>query len=100
MSRASAYRLRERDGAESFARAWDRVMTPPGSGRLLVPTPDWRKVTDQEVARLARVGFVQPVLYRRTLVSIRHKPDNSALLRFLRRRGGSGVRALPYGFGQ
>ena len=32
MSRASAYRLRERPGAKSFAFAWDRVLSLPGCG--------------------------------------------------------------------
>ena len=45
MSRMSAYRLRRRAGAASFAHAWDTVLTPPGSGRCVAPRADWRKAT-------------------------------------------------------
>ncbi|MGB3796889.1 MAG: hypothetical protein WA957_11365, partial [Alteraurantiacibacter sp.] len=32
MSRASAYRLREREGAQGFVHAWDSIFVPPGIG--------------------------------------------------------------------
>ena len=87
MSRASAYRLRGRADAAGFAAAWDRVLTPPGSGRLAGPRFDYRKVTQAALAKRAGSGLVRPVLYRGTLVAISRKPDNSALLRLLSRSG-------------
>ncbi|MGB7408784.1 MAG: hypothetical protein WA908_09775, partial [Pontixanthobacter sp.] len=85
MSRMAAYRLRNREGAEGFARAWDRVLTPPGSGRVIAPKPDYRKVTNSVLFRHAETGLVQPVIYRGVMTAIRHKPDISARLRVLRR---------------
>lgn len=87
MTRASAYRLRARDGAESFAHAWDRVLAPLGSGHAGRPKPDWRKVTDEALARRLETGLVQPVIYRGRMTAIRRKADNSALFRLLRRQG-------------
>ena len=88
-TRASAYRLRARAGAESFAWAWDGVLTPPGAGRLPAPKEDFRKVTLQELSRRLESDLVQPVIYRGgSMCGIRRKPDNSALLRVLRRTGG------------
>ncbi len=88
MSRASAYRLRERPGAESFARAWDRVLLPPGSGHSGGGREDFRKVTDSALLARLECGLIQPVIYRGRMVAIRRKPDNSALFRLLRRTGG------------
>ena len=85
MTRMSAYRLRARQGAESFAHAWDRVLTPPGPGRSKAPATDWRKVTTEAIIRRLETGLVRPVLHRGRVVGIRRKPDNSALFRLLRR---------------
>ena len=85
MSRASVYRLRERAGAESFANAWDRVLSPPGSGRAGGVSEDFRKVTDAALIARLESGLIQPVIYRGRMVAIRRKPDDSALLRLLRR---------------
>jgi hypothetical protein len=85
MSRASAYRLRERACAESFAQAWDRVLAPPGSGHCGGPKEDFRKVTLGELNRRLEIDLIQPVIYRGRMVAIRRKPDNSALFRLLRR---------------
>lgn len=85
MSRVSAYRLRERAGAERFAHAWDRVLRPPGSGHCKPPEMDWRKVTDRQSVRQIETGLVQPVIYRGRMAGIRRKADNPALLRMLRR---------------
>jgi hypothetical protein len=79
MSRESAFRLRTRKGAESFARAWDRVLTPPGSGHLHSASEDFRKVTLFELNRRLETDLVQPVIYRGRMCAIRRKPDNSAL---------------------
>lgn len=88
MTRASAYRLRRRAGAESFARAWDRVLTPPGSGHVRPREEDFRKVTLCELNRRLEADLVQPVIYRGRMTAIRRKPDNSTLFRLLRRTGG------------
>ena len=85
MSRASAYALRERDGAEGFAFAWDHVLTPPGAGRSSRPKPDWRKLTGEQLFQWVDEGLVQPVVYRGKMVGIRQKPDITALFRLLRR---------------
>lgn len=94
MSRASAYRLRARHGAQDFARAWDHVLTPPGPGRIAGLKPDWRKVTQSQLIGWLEAGLVQPVLYRDAMTSTRRKADNSAVFRLLRRGGaGSAMRA-------
>ncbi|MEL7217686.1 MAG: hypothetical protein AAGK01_04555 [Pseudomonadota bacterium] len=85
LSRHSAYRLRSRFDAQSFARAWDHVLAPPGSGRMPSEQLDWRKVTQKALADRVERGFVQPVIYRGSVAEIRRKPDISALLRLLRR---------------
>jgi hypothetical protein len=88
MSRESAFRLRAREGAESFARAWDRVLTPPGSGHLPRAAEDFRKVTLLELNRRLETDLVQPVIYRGRMCAIRRKPDDSTLFRLMRRTGG------------
>lgn len=70
MSRNSAYRLRARRGAESFAAAWDAALGAPV-----------RKVTVDDLAFLAYHGLVRPVLFRGKYRGAWRKPDNSALLR-------------------
>ena len=85
VSRTSAYRLRARGGAEDFAFAWDAVLTPPGSGRLVRPKPDWRKVTNKALIERLETGLVQPLIFRGRMTAIRRKPDKSVLFRLLRR---------------
>ncbi|MGX7953683.1 hypothetical protein ACWPM1_14115 [Tsuneonella sp. HG249] len=74
MARETAYRLRSKPGAESFAAAWDAVLGR-GAGK--------RKVTTAELRRRALAGLLQPRIYRGELTHIGQKPDNSALLRYL-----------------
>lgn len=90
MSRESAFRLRTKSGADSFAQAWDRVLAPPGSGHFAVAREDFRKVTLFELNRRLETDLVQPVIYRGRMCAIRRKPDDSALFRLLRRTGGGG----------
>ncbi len=97
MSRASAYRLRGRAGAEDFAWGWDHVLTPPGSGRRARFRPDWRKVTQMALVERLESGLVQPVLYRGEMKGIRWKPDDSALFRLLRREDAAARRAAARG---
>lgn len=85
MSRASAYRLREREGAESLSHAWDAVFVPPGMGRVADPRIDWRKVTSPTLIWWVEWGLVKPVIWQERMTAIRQKPCNSALLRLLRR---------------
>lgn len=75
MARETAYRLRRRRGAESFAAAWDAVMRRVTPGR--------RKVTVEERARRAIHGLLKPVMYRGRHVATVRKADNSALLGYL-----------------
>ena len=88
-SRESAYRLRARAGAESFAQAWDHVLagpvdpgSPPERFRQVV---DWRKVTLEQLHWRVETGLWRPVLYRGRMTAIARKPYNSALLRLLSR---------------
>lgn len=75
MARETAYRLRRRADATSFAAAWDTVL-----GRV---TPRRTKVTGDELARRALDGLLKPHLYRGAHVATVAKADNSALLRYL-----------------
>ena len=84
MSRMSAYRPRRRTDAASFAHAWDVVLTPPGEGRIESEV-DWRKVTSEELFRRIDMGLVAPLIHREKVCAMRHKADNSALLRLLGR---------------
>lgn len=75
MARETAYRLRRRAGAQSFAAAWDAVM---GRG-----VPVRRKVTAEELVQRAYMGLLKPMLYGGKHVATVRKADNSALLRLL-----------------
>lgn len=72
MARETAYRLRSRPGAESFAAAWDKV-----TGRGFGQKP---KVTAEERARRAISGLLKPVIYQGRHVATTEKADTSALL--------------------
>lgn len=74
MSRKSAYKLRARPGAESFAAAWDAALGGP-----------IRKVTVTDLAFLAHHGLVQPLFFRGKYCGATRKPDNSALLRLMKK---------------
>ena len=75
MARESAYRLRRREGAESFVAAWDAILGRCDGAR--------RKATPEECARRAIEGLLKPVIWRGRHVANQRKPDNSALLRYL-----------------
>ena len=85
ISRNSAYRLRSHPAGDSFAAAWDRVLTPPGTGRVRGPKTDWRKVTLDALSLRATTGRLRPVMWRGTMTAVARKGDNSALLRLLKR---------------
>lgn len=88
-SRASAYKLRGRHGEESFAAAWDHVIAGPAEpGEKPIRSTkvhDWRKLTLKDLFWRHKIGLWRPVIYRGKMRGIAHKPDNSALLRLLRR---------------
>lgn len=74
MSRNSAYKLRRKPNAESFAAAWDAALGLP-----------IRKVTTDDLVFLAYHGLIRPRLRGGKYVRSVRKPDNSALLRLLAR---------------
>jgi len=75
MSRETAYRLRGKRGAGSFAAAWDAVA---GHARATA-----RKVTVEELRARAFHGLLKPLIYRGRHVSTARKADNCAVLRLL-----------------
>lgn len=92
MSRLSAYRLRQRDGAESLAHAWDTVMAlHRGMSRASADFPK-RKVTAAELPELAHEGAFHILMRQRRFVRAWRKPSNSALLRCLRRLDAAAAR--------
>ena len=76
MARETAYRLRRRRGAASFAAAWDKV-----TGRRTGPMP---KVTAEDIVTRATQGLLKPHFHRGQHVATLQKADDSALLRYLR----------------
>jgi hypothetical protein len=71
MSRESAYRLRERPGAESFAAAWDAVQASR-------PAPIETNLS--QLWYRAFYGKVKPIIRKGEQVGTSHQPDNEALL--------------------
>ncbi|HYD12801.1 MAG TPA: hypothetical protein VEC11_08130 [Allosphingosinicella sp.] len=81
MSRKSAYALRERPGAESFAAAWDAAFH--GNAQV-VPAehyPLWQALLRGRTRGIVRKGKVIGTITR---------PDNDAALRLLKRLDRSG----------
>lgn len=76
MARETAYRLRQKPGAASFAETWDRILGRVGDGTR-------RKVTPEERALRGLNGLIKPVIYAGRHVANMRKADNSALLGFL-----------------
>jgi hypothetical protein len=74
MSRNSAYKLRDKRDAESFAAAWDAALGLP-----------LRKVTIADLQFLAYHGLVHSRFRGGRYLGWAQKPDNSALLRLLAR---------------
>jgi hypothetical protein len=75
MTRESAYRLREKFGAESFAAAWDAILAEPRGIRKSTHELLWHRLF---------YGTLKPVMrggkHAATVVS----PDNDAVLRLYR----------------
>ncbi|KPL69375.1 hypothetical protein SZ64_15425 [Erythrobacter sp. SG61-1L] len=80
MARETAYRLRAKPGAESFAAAWDAVL---GRAPAQADAAQKRKVTPQERGQRALFGLLKPVTYGGQHVGTMRKADNSALLAYL-----------------
>lgn len=74
MSRASAYRLRERPGAKSFAFAWDRVLSLPGCGHPGAAREDNRKVTMETLFARLESELAKPVVYRGAMAESHESP--------------------------
>ena len=83
MSRKSAYQLRARPRAESFAAAWDAALGAPV-----------RKVTVADPELVGSEGLVHLHFFRGRLVGSHQAPDISALSRLVARvaRGAGGAR--------
>lgn len=79
MTRESAYRLREKLGAASFAAAWDTVLGPRRGDRQRP-----RKSTQSLLLHRAFYGSLKPIMRGGRHVATRHSPDNDALLRLYR----------------
>ena len=84
-TKASAYRLRERPGAESFASAWDKAL---GWGRA--------RSVDLGFER-ALCGEAVPVMYRGRRVGTRQRFDNRLLMAVLNAMGRREPEAPPEG---
>ncbi len=74
-SRESAYRLREKPGAESFAAAWDAVLAVRPS----------RMSTHELLWHRAFYGTLKPVMRGGRFVGTLISPGNDAVLRLYRR---------------
>lgn len=79
MSRESAYRLRRREGAESFAAAWDAALGLP-----------LRKVTVDDLIFLAYSGLIRPVMRRGRYVRWEQRPSTTAFMRLFERMSRRG----------
>lgn len=76
MTRESAYRLRDRFGAESFAAAWDAILAIPCGPR---------KSTYDMLQVRADYGRLRPVMRGGRHVATQASPDNDAVLQLYRR---------------
>ncbi len=96
MSRQTAYALRARPGAASFAAAWDRAVAAARRRRAARRRQsDWERAVE---------GVRHPVRYRGRIVAIEVRYDDAALLRLLRRadrflekQGAGGADYFPPG---
>jgi hypothetical protein len=76
MTRESAYRLRGKPGAESFAAAWDFILAEPRRVRMSTHELLWHRLF---------YGTLKPVMRGGKHVGTLHSPDNDAVLRLYRR---------------
>lgn len=97
MARETAYRLRAREGAESFIAAWNAALAR-GRGRPAPPppgpvTPGSRKVTLAQLMWRMETGIWRVRLHGPRYVGVVQKPDNSAVFELLGRTGRSRLTA-------
>lgn len=90
LSRASAYALRGRPGAGSFAALWDAVLA--GAMR------PQRKLTPEERHAAAIEGMVKPVVWKGRCIAIARKHDAAALRGLYLRLTGASRKAARRGF--
>ena len=83
-SRETAYRLRRKPGAASFAAVWDAVLALRlGAGDAGGKGIPRRKVTPDELPEWAYVGPIRVRMFRGRLAVVARQPSNTALLRLL-----------------
>jgi hypothetical protein len=70
MTRESAYRLRDKPGAESFAAAWDKVLEAPCESRMSTHDLLWHRV---------EYGKIRPIMEHGRCIGVRTTPDNDAV---------------------
>lgn len=75
-TRESAYRLRGKPGAESFAAAWDAILAQRPAARMSTHELLWHR---------AFYGTLKPVMRGGRHVATLASPDNDAVLRLYRR---------------
>lgn len=80
MSRASAYRLRDRPGASSFAAAWDAAAIRSETRTSAKIEADASSLWDR-----ALNGRVVPMMRKGEQVGERIRPDDAALMTLMRR---------------
>ncbi|WP_106640374.1 hypothetical protein [Allosphingosinicella vermicomposti] len=80
MTRESAYRLREKEGAGSFAAAWDAIMPRLAALQLAGP----RKVTPSPNFHRAFYGTLKPIMRGGKHVATLHSTSNDAALQLYR----------------
>ena len=83
MARESAYRLRGRAGAGSFAAAWDAALGLPAAAP---------KITLPDLYQRIANGTLQPVVQRGRLLGVVQKHDNAAILSLLARLARAAAR--------
>lgn len=95
LTRESAYKLRRRPGAESFAAAWDAAvaggMAGQGDGGHIGAS---RKFTDEDMAGRALGVTLQVLMRRGRYVGTRRKTSDFLLLRLLARLDRLGGEAV------
>ncbi|HEX8533232.1 MAG TPA: hypothetical protein VF662_03625 [Allosphingosinicella sp.] len=75
MTRESAYRLRDKPGAESFAAAWDSILAEPRRVRMSTHELLWHRYF---------YGTLKPIMRGGKHVGTLHSSDNDAVLRLYR----------------
>jgi len=97
MTRQTAHRLREREGAESFRAAWDAALCKQGDFQSWVDACEAaraairpnRKVTLGALEWRYETGIWTVQMQRGGYVGVRRKADNCALLALISRLGKS-----------